>query len=294
VLQGLAAGIGPTVSRAVVRDMFEGANAQKLMSSTILVFSLAPAVAPVIGGWVHVSLGWRWVFGMLVVIGGVLLAACALLLPETHPKEARTQFHPVVLLRGCWQIARQPSFLLLAVSAALTIASLFVYIGSAPLIILERWHLRETQFHYIFIPVVAGFMVAAFTSGQIAGRVTRRVQTRIGFGLLCLSGATGVVLHALPGEVPILVVQLLWFLMASGAQFAYPVLALEMIDMHPQARGAAASVQTFIALGVGGVAMGVVAPMLQGNLEWLSWLSLSMGAAGWLCWRAGTELRVER
>ena len=161
VLQGLAAGIGPTVSRAVIRDMFEGVNAQKLMSSTTLVFSLAPAIAPVIGGWVHVALGWRWVFGMLVVLGGALLVLCALMLPETHPKSARTEFHPVVLLRSCWRIGTRPAFLLLAVSAALTMASLFIYVGSAPAIILERWHLKETQFHYIFIPIVAGFMIAS-------------------------------------------------------------------------------------------------------------------------------------
>ena len=294
VLQGLAAGIGPTVARAVVRDMFEGANAQKLMSSTILVFSLAPAIAPVLGGWVHVALGWRWVFGMLVVIGGTLLVVCALLLPETHPKAARTQFHPVVLLRSCWHIIGQPSFLLLAVSAALTIASLFVYIGSAPLIILERWHLRETQFHYIFIPIVAGFVLASFTSGQIAGRVSRTRQMRIGFALLCASGAIGVVLHLLLGVLPVLAVQLLWFLMASGAQLTYPVLALEMIDMHPQARGAAASVQTFVALGVGGLAMGMVAPMLQGDLRLLAWLSMFLGTAGWLCWRTGSALQARR
>mgnify|MGYP005811199617 CR=1 FL=1 len=292
VLQGMAAGIGPTVSRAVVRDMFEGANAQKLMSSTILVFSLAPAMAPVIGGWVHVALGWRWVFGMLVVIGGLLLVVCALLLPETHPKGARSEFHPVALFRSCWQVSRQPSFLLLAVSAALTIASLFVYIGSAPLIILERWHLKETQFHYIFIPVVAGFVVASFTSGQIAGRVGRPLQIRTGFGLLCASGALGVALHLLLGEVPILFVQMLLFMMAGGAQLTYPVLSLDMLDMHPRARGAAASVQAFIALGVGGLAMGMVAPVLRGDLQLLAWLSLSLGVAAWLCWRAGSALHA--
>ena len=89
VLQGLAAGIGPTVARAVVRDLFEGTNAQRLMTSMMMVFSLAPAVAPIIGGWVHVSLGWRWVFGMLVVIGALLMVACLALLPETHPPEKR-------------------------------------------------------------------------------------------------------------------------------------------------------------------------------------------------------------
>lgn len=291
VLQGLAAGIGPTVARAVVRDMFDGANAQKLMSSMMLVFSLAPAVAPVIGGWVHVSMGWRWVFGMLVVLGGVLMVVCMLLLPETHPPERRTPFKVRVLIGNCWRVATGKAFLLLAIAAALGIASLFIYIGSAPAIILDRWGLKETQFHYIFIPIVLGFMVSSFLSGRMAGVVERATQLRIGFGLLCFSAAVGAIGHSASDHVPIAVVQFLWFCMAVGAQLTYPVLSLEMIDMHPKTRGAAASVQSFIALGVGALVMGMVAPMLKGDLKLLAWISLIGGVAAWLAWRAGSRLR---
>lgn len=293
VLQGLAAGIGPTVARAVVRDMFEGTNAQRLMSSMMLVFSLAPAVAPIIGGWVHVALGWRSVFGMLVVLGALLMVACMVLLPETHPREKRTPFKARVLIGNCWRVATGPAFFLTAISAALAIASVFIYIGSAPAIILERWGLKETQFHYIFIPVVAGFMIASFMSGRLAGRVRRAPQLNLGFGLLCFAGAMGVLAHAISGAapVPILVIQALLFCMALGAQLTYPVLSLEMIDMHPEARGAAASVQSFIALGIGALVMGMVAPMLHGNLEALAYISLAGGAAAWVAWRVGAAMR---
>lgn len=291
VLQGLAAGIGPTVARAVVRDLFEGANAQRLMSSVMMVFSLAPAVAPIIGGWVHVALGWRWVFGMLVVLGGALVLICMLLLPETHPKSQRTAFHPGVLTRSCWRVATGPAFFLLAVAAALAIASVFIYIGSAPAIILERWQLRETQFHYIFIPVVAGFMASSLMSVRMAGRVSRRRQLEFGFWMLCLSGAVGVVAHLFTDQVAMLLVQVLWFCMALGAQMTYPVLSLEMIDMHPEARGAAASVQSFIALGVGALVMGMVAPVLHGNLNLLAWISLGMSLVALVAWRCGIRLR---
>jgi DHA1 family bicyclomycin/chloramphenicol resistance-like MFS transporter len=292
VLQGLAAGIGPTVARAVVRDMFDGPNAQKLMSSMMLVFSLAPAIAPVIGGWVHVSLGWRWVFGMLVVMGGALMVTCGLLLPETHPPERRTPFHVGALIRSCWRVGTGPAFFLLAVSAALAIASLFIYVGSAPAIILDVWGLKETQFHYIFLPIVAGFMVSSFLSGRMAGTVERDMQLRLGFALLCASAGIGALSHALPGEVPIFFVQVLWFAMALGAQLTYPVLSLEMIDMHPEARGAAASVQSFIALGIGAVVMGMVAPMLHGNLQYLALISLAGSVVAWFAWRGGVALNA--
>lgn len=294
MLQGLAAGIGPTVARAVVRDIFDGTNAQRLMSSMMLVFSLAPAVAPIIGGWVHVSLGWRSVFGMLVVLGAALMVACMLLLPETHPREKRTPFKARALIGSCWRVGTGGAFFLLAISAALAIAAVFIYIGSAPAIILDVWGLTETQFHYIFIPVVAGFMVSSFMGGRMAGRTGRRRQISMGFGMLCAAGGLGVIAHTAMDSAPILVVQILWFVMALGAQLTYPVLSLEMIDMHPEARGAAASVQSFIALGVGAMVMGMLAPMLKGNLKALAWISLAGGVVAWLAWRAGAALKRPR
>ncbi|MEJ0099159.1 MAG: multidrug effflux MFS transporter [Pseudomonadota bacterium] len=292
VLQGTAAGIGSTVARAVVRDLFEGANAQKLMSSIMLVFSLAPAVAPVIGGWLHVTFGWRSVFGLLLLVGLALMVVCALLLPETHPKSKRIAFHPVTLLRSCWQVASGMPYLLLALSAAFSIAPLFAFIGSTPAIILERWHLKETQFYYVFIPVVAGFMVSSLLGGAMAGRVPRVRQLALGFSLLFFSAIVLLVVHGLTGVAPILLVQCLLFCMALGVQLTSPILSLEMLDMHPLARGAAASVQAFVSLGVGGVMMGIVAPFLDGDLLLLSWIALGLYLASWLAWRGSSALRA--
>ena len=290
-LQGTAAGVGPSVSRAVVRDLFDGPAAQKLMSSMVMVFSLAPAVAPVLGGWVHVALGWRWVFGMLVVLGFGLLLACAVLFPETHPPSKRSHFHPVSLVKSAWHVATGRAFTLLAFSAALAMSSLFIFIGSAPVIILQRWHLSETQFHYLFIPIVMGLMSASFASGRIAGRVARTTQLKIGFGMLCISAAIVAVAHLFVPQLPIIVMQLFLFVLASGAQLTYPVLTLQMIDMHPLARGAAASVQTFVALGVGALSMGMIAPVLHGNLALMAWIALACSLLAWLLWRTGSALK---
>ena len=294
VLQGMAAGIGSTVARAVVRDLFDGANAQKLLSSMMLVFSLAPAVAPVIGGWVHVTLGWRSVFGLLLVIGVTLLTLCALLLPETHPPEKRTEFHPVVLVRNCWQVASGSAFMLLAISASLSIAPLFAWIGSTPAIILERWHLKETQFHYVFIPVVAGFMVASLVGRTIAGRIPRPRQIAIGFGLLFGGAIVALVAQSLPDRAAILLTQCSLFGMSLGVQLSNPILSLDMLDMHPLSRGAAASVQSFVTLIVGAVMMGMIAPVLHGDLRLLGLISLVVTGFAWLAWRGGAKLAIRQ
>jgi DHA1 family bicyclomycin/chloramphenicol resistance-like MFS transporter len=291
VLQGMAAGIGSTVARAVARDLFDGPAAQKLLSSMLLVFSLAPAVAPIIGGWLHVMWGWRSVFGLLLAMGLLQLSLCVLLLPETHPPSKRTVFHPVSLLRACWQVARGRAFLLLAVAVALGIAPMFIWIGSTPSVILERWHLGETQFYYVFIPIVAGFMLASIVGGRIAGSVPRQQQIGWGFWFMLGGAAMALVAHSLSDGELIALTQVALFSMALGVQLSNPILSLEMLDMHPLARGAAASVQSFVTLGVGAVVGGMIAPLLRGNLQLLSGISLVMCAVALLAWRSSCALR---
>src|SRR5262245_37906974 len=89
MLQGATAGVGVVIGRAVVRDLYEGPRAQHLMSVMTMIFSLAPALAPVIGGWVHVAFGWQAVFAVMVLCGLAFTFAAWWRLPETHPVSAR-------------------------------------------------------------------------------------------------------------------------------------------------------------------------------------------------------------
>ena len=84
------------------------------------------------------------------------------------------------------------------------------------------------------------------------------------------------------------------FCLALGVQLSNPILSLEVLDMHPLARGAVASVAAFIVLGCGAVTMGMVAPLLHGDLQLLAWMSLGAYALAWSAWRGGQALRKER
>src|SRR2546421_4240041 len=77
IVQGLSVGAGMVVGRAMIRDLFGPEDAQRLMSLVTLFFGLAPAVAPVIGGWLFTSLGWRAIFWFLAAAGAILIAAGA-------------------------------------------------------------------------------------------------------------------------------------------------------------------------------------------------------------------------
>jgi MFS family permease len=88
-MQGFCTGAGLIVGRAIVRDLFEGPHAQKVMSLITLFFGVAPALAPVIGGFVYAAFGWPAVFGFLALYGFALWLLCLKALPETHPVALR-------------------------------------------------------------------------------------------------------------------------------------------------------------------------------------------------------------
>jgi len=93
-LQGLSAGVGMIVGRAVIRDLYHGHDAQRLMSQVSMIFGIAPAIAPVIGGWILGWSHWSAIFWFLVAFGLVLFCAVWRWLPETHAPDARLALVP--------------------------------------------------------------------------------------------------------------------------------------------------------------------------------------------------------
>jgi DHA1 family bicyclomycin/chloramphenicol resistance-like MFS transporter len=284
-LQGATAGAGMVVSRAIVRDLYSGHEAQRLMSLMTMLFGFAPAIAPVIGGWVHVAFGWRAVFVFLVLLGATIAFVAWWRLPETHPPERRFAFQFRSLITISWRIVSHREFLLLALSTALHFASVVAYIGAAPAIVLEQWRLTETQFAMLFVPVIGGFVAGAFTSGRMAGRVGARTQTRIGFTVSAVGGLLSTLVLGLFTSVPILVQQLLIFTAAYGVQIVSPIITLRLLDLYPDTRGAVSSVQAFVSIMVAAFTMGVVVPALHGSLLLLAAGSLVGALAGWSLWR---------
>ena len=187
-VQGLSAGVGLIVGRAVIRDVLHGDDAQRLMSQVSMIFGIAPAIAPIIGGWILGWSAWPTIFWFLVLFSVVLLGAVWFGLPETHPPVDRIALHPKSMLRDYVRILVNPRFQRLAAAGAFNFAALFLYIASAPAFVLDLLRLDEKSFAWFFVPMIGGMMLGAWTSGRIAGKVPGMVQTRIGFA--CCGVAT--------------------------------------------------------------------------------------------------------
>ncbi len=285
-VQGMSAGVGMAVGRAIIRDLHEGPQAQKLMATISMIFSIAPAIAPVLGGWIHVWFGWRYVFGFMVVTGVSLSVLSYVLLPETHPFERRAKLDFGGLGRTLWRIASTRTFMMYALALGTTFSAMITFIGAAPAIVLGHWHLAETQFAYVFVPLIIGIMGGAFLSGRLAGRLSGTKQIKIGYTLTLAGGVLSVMLHALVDSPPILPQQVLITVVALGVQLMMPIYALRMLDMFPDARGSAASVQSCVMLGVGALFLGAIVPAISHSMLLLALACLVSAFIGFLIWRS--------
>jgi DHA1 family bicyclomycin/chloramphenicol resistance-like MFS transporter len=282
-LQGLSTGAGIVVSRAVIRDMFAPAQAQKVMSQVTIYFGVAPAVAPLIGGWLFVHLDWHSIFWFLTLVGAALWAANYKLLPETLHLSHRQPFEVKHLMRGYWQLGSNPRFLLLALASGIPFNGMFLYVLSAPAFLGDHLQLAPTDFFWLFLLTIAGIMMGAWLSGRMAGRLPPKQQIRYGFSVMLLVSVVNVVANF------VWVPQASWAmfpiaLFAFGWALMVPVVTLLVLDLYPERRGMASSLQAFVGSTANGIVAGVVAPLVMHSTRALAVTSLGMLGVGLLAW----------
>jgi DHA1 family bicyclomycin/chloramphenicol resistance-like MFS transporter len=291
VMQGLSAGAGSIVGRAIIRDCYTGPQAQKVMSLVHMLFGIAPALAPVFGGWL-LPLGWPATFWFLVLLGVALLLACLWLLPETHPPEQRHPLQVGVLARGYGELLGMSRFRWLALAAGFNFSAVFLYISSAPVFVLQHLGFNEQQFAALFFPVIGGMVLGSFLVGRIAGRLSSAEGVRWGYRAI-FAGAAWNLGHACWVETiswPWAVLPL--GLIGIGTSMAFPLLSLLMLELAPTRRGSNSSLQMFISLSVISLIAGFLAPQVNGSVLGLALTSAALSGIGAVCWWRAQGVRV--
>jgi DHA1 family bicyclomycin/chloramphenicol resistance-like MFS transporter len=284
-LQGMSAGAGIVISRAIVRDLFDGPAAHRLMAHITMMFALAPAIAPVIGGRLQSWFGWRSVFAFLVLMTLALWVACWRLLPETLPAQRRQPLHPGYLARTYWKVLTSPAFLLACGGLAFNFGAFFIYIMSAPVFLTRHLGVSETGFFWLFGPAMAGLMSGSWVSGRLAGKFSLRQTIVCGYWVMGSAALINIGLNLwLPPLLPWSIAPI--FVYTFGMSMAIPCLTLLALDPFPNQRGLAASCQMFLQAGFNGLVAGVIAPLLWNSTRTLAFgmgvLMLIGGTSAWL------------
>jgi len=244
---------------------------------------VAPAIAPMVGGWMLVHVSWHGIFWFLAAVGVALWVANYRLLPETLHVTQRQHFHVKHLLAGYWKLGSDPRFFLLALASGVPFNGMFLYILSAPVFLGEHLGLAPQQFFWCFLLTIGGIMGGAVVSGRMAGKIAPKQQIRYGFTIMLVIGVVNLLAnllfkaHVSWALIPLCIFSFGWAMMV-------PVVTLLVLDLHPERRGMASSLQMFVGSTANGIVAGLISPLVMYSTVALATASLLMMGVGLLAW----------
>lgn len=252
--QGLGAAGVMSIPRAIIRDRYTGAKATRLMSTVMLVISVSPMLAPLVGSTIIVPFGWRAVFWAVTIASGISLLLSLYALPETlHPKD-RAPFDLRTMLQSFGILLRDANFVGLTLIGGLGMSAFFTFLGSAAFIYMDHFGLTPRQFAIAFAANAAGFFVAT----QFAANVMRR----FGPALLIRGATLGYMLTVVTlfaiflagfGTLPVLIGMLVFSNLFMG--LIIPSAMVLALEDHGPIAGAAASLGGTMQMLLGTFAM---------------------------------------
>ena len=282
-VQGMSAGAGMVVSRAVIRDLFPPSEAQRVMSQVTIYFGVAPAIAPIVGGFLFVHADWHSIFWFLAGVGLLLWLTMWWQLPETlHPSQVQP-FSTGHLMSGYWQMASSARFIALAFASGVPFNGMFLYVLSAPVFLGDILHLGPTQFYWFFLSTIAGIMAGAWWSGRLAGKIRPQRQIRRGFQIMTAVSLLNVAMNLLFPPHPAWAIPLI-AVFAFGWALMVPVVTLLLLDQVPDRRGMASSLQACIGSAANALVAGAIAPLVMHSAPALAIASLLMMGIGVAAW----------
>lgn len=274
-LQGAAGGAGNTVARAMVRDLFEGAQAQRVMATVQMLFGIAPAIAPIIGGFL-LGINWHIIFVFLAVYASVSLWAAVKFLPETMPPEKRMQLSVKNVLGSYKTIFSDHEYTKLVIAIGANFSGFFIYVLASPVFLGKHLGLGPQQYSYLFIPTVTGMILGSYLAKHTAGKVSSRKVLILSYAwmglmalanvVICLTQPTSLTFNILPIA-----------LFNIGMAMCMPILSIAALDRHAKIRGTAASGQAFMQMLLSTVSAGIVVPLV-----WFAPYGLALAMLGYV------------
>lgn len=255
-VQGMAGAAGIVISRAIVRDMYEGVALTKFFALLMLVNGSAPILAPIIGGQLLQFTSWRGVFLVLSLIGVVMLIIVVLGLKETHPPERRSKGGFTNTLRIFQGLLRDRLFMGYALTQGLVFAGMFAYISGSPFVLQDIFEVSPQMFSVIFAVNGGGVILAGQITGRLAGKVSNHRLLAGGLVIAVLGG--GLLLVAtLSGAGLIMILPAFFLIVACIGPVSVSTSSLALQNQG-QTAGSAAALLGLMTFVIGGL----VAPLV--------------------------------
>jgi len=257
LLQGFAGAAGIVISRAIVRDLYDGAEMARFFSMLVMVNGAAPVFAPLIGAQLLRVTSWRGVFAVLALIGAALLVVVSRWLPESLPPGRRRTGGLRAVAKDGAALARDRHFSRYALAGGLAFGAMFAYISGSPFVLEGKFGISPQLFSLLFAINGAGIVGAGELSRRLTGRLTQRKLLTAGLAGSAAGGAA-LLVAALTGTGLPLVLPALFVVVASVG-LSLPNSTSLALARHGSQAGSASAV-----LGVAQFAIGAAAAPLVG------------------------------
>lgn len=279
-LQGASGGAGNTVARAMVRDLFEGAQAQRVMATVQMLFGIAPAVAPIIGGAL-LGFGWQSIFIFLAIYAAITLLAAVKYLPETMPPEKRLKLSAHNVLASYKTIFSDEEFRKLCISLGAVFAGFFLYVLASPMFLGKLLGFSPQQYGYFFVSTVTGMILGSYLAKRAAGKYSaKRVLNAAYAWMFAVILLNVAVCYWLPAKPIYNILPIALF--NVGMALVMPIISLAALDRHPKIRGTAASGQAFVQMLFSTISAGIIVPLVWGSVFSLACAMLAVWLVSWL------------
>jgi len=265
-VQALGASAPIVLARAIVRDLYEGPRAGRELSRMGTIMGLVPAIAPVLGGVIHVAFGWRAVFAAILIAGLMLTIVVLRHLPETLRSRETTPLSLKAILAGFALLLRHPTYRVYVGLSALTYSGLFAFISGSSFVLQGVYGLSELAYGFSFGFVVIGFIAGTLIAQRIVG--SRGLDGTIGLGVLCLAGGgIGMLALSAIGTGSALEVVLPMALYGIGVGLTMPQCMASALTPFPERAGAASSLLGIIQMGLAAfVGIGLGAALIHADI----------------------------
>ena len=269
-LQGIGGGAGSVVARAMVRDLYEGAEAQRVMATVQILFGIAPAIAPMIGG---LLLGFHWqsIFIFLALYAAVAMFMGSKILPETMKKNMLVPISLSSIITRYKLLLTNKEYVLLILSLSANFSAFFIYVLASPIFLIDHLGFTTQQFGYLFIPTVTGMLIGSFIAKKTAGVVKSSSVLKYGYYFMFFVSLSNLLFCSFMPNNPLFNIGFI-ALYNIGMASVMPIIALAALDCFPKIRGTAASGQAFTQMLFASVVAGFLVPIL-----WFSTFGLSLG-----------------
>ena len=263
LLQALGGCVGLVAARAMVRDLFDVKENAQVFSMLMLVVAVSPIIAPTAGGYVTSLLGWRWVFVLLMIVDVLIIAGIYFLLPESKKPNSNFSLKPAPILNGFAGIIKHPQFYTYALTAAVSAAGMYAYIGGSPTVFMDIFHVSEKQYGWIFALIAMGLIGASQINSVLLKNYSSEQIIKVALACQSIIGLVLAIL-AIAGWSDLFITIFLIFLFLSCQGFTFPNASALSLAPFGHNAGSASALMGAIQMSIGACTSALVS-FLQNN-----------------------------